>query len=215
MLAAARREKVEDRVAIAEAAGLTATVMDIESYAARAALQRCSTTTGPAGQDRRPVPDRRPGHPRLRAAERRDRLRARAALRRRPADPGNRARLRPVLRGRGSAQEGGRPAGQLSAPTCWRPSWTTPRWKSRARSSSSSPRRRTPASTRSPRRRQRPAARPGRHHRRPHAHRDSAWRRSPACSWAPTVREQQLRTERRPTWSPAAWHCGGLADDPD
>jgi type IV pilus assembly protein PilM len=40
MLAAARREKVEDRVAIAEAAGLTATVMDIESYAARAALER-------------------------------------------------------------------------------------------------------------------------------------------------------------------------------
>ena len=40
MLAAARREKVEDRVAVAEAAGLTATVMDIESYAARAALQR-------------------------------------------------------------------------------------------------------------------------------------------------------------------------------
>jgi len=40
MLAAARREKVEDRVALAEAAGLTATVMDIESYAARAALLR-------------------------------------------------------------------------------------------------------------------------------------------------------------------------------
>ncbi|OON59834.1 pilus assembly protein PilM [Massilia sp. KIM] len=40
MLAAARREKVEDRVAIAEAAGLTATVMDIESYAARSALER-------------------------------------------------------------------------------------------------------------------------------------------------------------------------------
>ncbi|WP_296945432.1 pilus assembly protein PilM [uncultured Massilia sp.] len=40
MLAAARREKVEDRVAIAEAAGLTATVMDIESYAARAAALR-------------------------------------------------------------------------------------------------------------------------------------------------------------------------------
>lgn len=40
MLAAARREKVEDRVAIAEAAGLSATVMDIESYAARAALVR-------------------------------------------------------------------------------------------------------------------------------------------------------------------------------
>nr|WP_312514361.1 pilus assembly protein PilM [Massilia sp.] len=39
MLAAARREKVEDRVAIAEASGLIATVMDIESYAARSALE--------------------------------------------------------------------------------------------------------------------------------------------------------------------------------
>lgn len=39
MLAAARREKVEDRVAIAEASGLVATVMDIESYAARSALE--------------------------------------------------------------------------------------------------------------------------------------------------------------------------------
>ncbi|WP_026354527.1 pilus assembly protein PilM [Massilia niastensis] len=43
MLAAARREKVEDRVAIAEAAGLTATVMDIESYAARSALERAAS----------------------------------------------------------------------------------------------------------------------------------------------------------------------------
>jgi type IV pilus assembly protein PilM len=40
MLAASRREKVEDRVAIAEASGLKASVMDIESYAARAALDR-------------------------------------------------------------------------------------------------------------------------------------------------------------------------------
>jgi type IV pilus assembly protein PilM len=40
MLAAARREKVEDRIAVTEAAGLVPTVMDIESYAARAALQR-------------------------------------------------------------------------------------------------------------------------------------------------------------------------------
>jgi type IV pilus assembly protein PilM len=47
MLAAARREKVEDRVAIAEAAGLSATVMDIESYAARAAVHRA--TEGMAG----------------------------------------------------------------------------------------------------------------------------------------------------------------------
>jgi type IV pilus assembly protein PilM len=52
MLAAARREKVEDRVAIAEAAGLTATVMDIESYAARAAAVRATEGELNAGPDR-------------------------------------------------------------------------------------------------------------------------------------------------------------------
>ena len=51
MLAAARREKVEDRVAIAEAAGLTATVMDIESYAARSALERAVNGAGAARPD--------------------------------------------------------------------------------------------------------------------------------------------------------------------
>lgn len=40
LLAATRKEKVEDRVAVVEAAGLTPTVMDIESYAARAAVDR-------------------------------------------------------------------------------------------------------------------------------------------------------------------------------
>ncbi len=51
MLAASRREKVEDRVAIAEASGLKASVMDIESYAARAALVRVAEQTkGGAGQ---------------------------------------------------------------------------------------------------------------------------------------------------------------------
>jgi type IV pilus assembly protein PilM len=52
MLAAARREKVEDRVAIAEAAGLTATVMDVESYAARAALGRITEQLPQGGRDR-------------------------------------------------------------------------------------------------------------------------------------------------------------------
>jgi len=51
MLAAARREKVEDRVAIAESAGLTATVMDIESYAARACAQRVVEQLPDAGKD--------------------------------------------------------------------------------------------------------------------------------------------------------------------
>ena len=40
LLAAARKEKVEDRVAIAEAAGLKALIMDIESYAAHSAVKR-------------------------------------------------------------------------------------------------------------------------------------------------------------------------------
>ncbi|MES2151688.1 MAG: pilus assembly protein PilM [Pseudomonadota bacterium] len=50
MLAAARKEKVEDRVAIGEAAGLTAVVMDIESYAARAALDRVTAMLPQAGE---------------------------------------------------------------------------------------------------------------------------------------------------------------------
>jgi len=52
MLAAARREKIEDRVAVAEASGLKASVMDIESYAARAALERvlAQAPGGGAGQ---------------------------------------------------------------------------------------------------------------------------------------------------------------------
>jgi type IV pilus assembly protein PilM len=51
MLAASRKEKVEDRIAIAEAAGLKAVVMDIESYAARAALDRVNMQTVGAPQD--------------------------------------------------------------------------------------------------------------------------------------------------------------------
>ena len=51
MLAASRREKVEDRVAIAEAAGLKAVVMDIESYAARAAMDRVTALLPKAGLD--------------------------------------------------------------------------------------------------------------------------------------------------------------------
>ncbi|MCK9516888.1 MAG: pilus assembly protein PilM [Ottowia sp.] len=40
MIAASRREKVEDRQALAEAAGLVPTVMDVETWAARLAAQR-------------------------------------------------------------------------------------------------------------------------------------------------------------------------------
>ncbi|HEV7856914.1 MAG TPA: pilus assembly protein PilM [Herminiimonas sp.] len=50
MLAATRKEKVEDRVAVAEASGLTPTVMDIESYAARAAIGRITRQLPKGGQ---------------------------------------------------------------------------------------------------------------------------------------------------------------------
>ncbi len=50
LLAATRKEKVEDRVAVIESAGLKATVMDIESYAARAAIDRITIQLPQAGQ---------------------------------------------------------------------------------------------------------------------------------------------------------------------
>lgn len=50
LLAATRKEKVEDRVAVVEAAGLTPVVMDIESYAARAAIDRITEQLPKAGQ---------------------------------------------------------------------------------------------------------------------------------------------------------------------
>lgn len=50
LIAATRKEKVEDRVAVAEAAGLKPMVMDIESYAARAALDRIVAQMPKGGQ---------------------------------------------------------------------------------------------------------------------------------------------------------------------
>lgn len=50
LLAASRKEKVEDRVAVVESAGLKPVVMDIESYAARAALDRVNTALPKAGK---------------------------------------------------------------------------------------------------------------------------------------------------------------------
>jgi type IV pilus assembly protein PilM len=50
LLAATRKEKVEDRVAVAEAAGLKPLVMDIESYAARAAVDRLTAQLPKGGQ---------------------------------------------------------------------------------------------------------------------------------------------------------------------
>lgn len=50
IIAATRKEKVEDRVAAVEAAGLKPLVMDIESYAARAAIDRITAQLANGGQ---------------------------------------------------------------------------------------------------------------------------------------------------------------------
>lgn len=52
MLAASRKEKIEDRVAVAESSGLKAVVMDIDSYAARSAVSRIVAQTENAGKDK-------------------------------------------------------------------------------------------------------------------------------------------------------------------
>ena len=51
MIAATRKEKVEDRVAVAESAGLKAAVMDIESFAQQAALGLVIKQLPNAGKD--------------------------------------------------------------------------------------------------------------------------------------------------------------------
>lgn len=50
LIAATRKEKVEDRVAVAEGAGIKPLVMDIESFAARAALDRIIAQQPNGGQ---------------------------------------------------------------------------------------------------------------------------------------------------------------------
>ncbi|MCL2657014.1 MAG: pilus assembly protein PilM [Betaproteobacteria bacterium] len=52
LIAASRKEKVEDRVAVAEAAGLKPTVMDVESLAAQAALDLVRAQLPEGGRNR-------------------------------------------------------------------------------------------------------------------------------------------------------------------
>ena len=51
MIAATRKEKVEDRVAVAESAGLKATVMDVESFAQQSALMLVCQALPGGGKD--------------------------------------------------------------------------------------------------------------------------------------------------------------------
>lgn len=51
LIAASRKEKVEDRVAVAQAAGLKPLVIDVESYAARAAVERLRAAMPNGGEN--------------------------------------------------------------------------------------------------------------------------------------------------------------------
>lgn len=52
LIAASRKEKIDDRVAVAEAAGLKATVMDVDLFAAQAAFELMSKQFPEGGKDR-------------------------------------------------------------------------------------------------------------------------------------------------------------------
>lgn len=52
LIAASRKEKVEDRIAVVEGAGLKATVMDVESFAAESAFELASRELEGQGKDR-------------------------------------------------------------------------------------------------------------------------------------------------------------------
>ena len=54
LIAASRKEKVEDRVAVAEAAGLKPRVMDVESYATQEALRLIAPSLPASGRDQNP-----------------------------------------------------------------------------------------------------------------------------------------------------------------
>ncbi len=56
LIAATRKEKVEDRVAVAEASGLKATVMDVESYATQTALDLIKVASCPTMAPNRTSP---------------------------------------------------------------------------------------------------------------------------------------------------------------
>ncbi len=95
----------------------------------RAGPRDGAAAAGRPGPDRRAVPDRRPGHPYFRAARRRSRVRARAAVRRQPADPGHRARLRHVATKRRKTRSAPATCPKATSANCWSLSWKAPRWK--------------------------------------------------------------------------------------
>jgi len=115
LIAASRKEKVEDRVAVAEASGLKAIVMDVESYAIQASFELIQQQFPDSGKDQKYRTGRsgRERHERHGAAQRTDRLHARAGVRRQSAHAGHHARVRHEPGGSRSGKTLRRAAGEL------------------------------------------------------------------------------------------------------
>ena len=115
LIAASRKEKVEDRVAIAESAGLKPRVMDVESYATQEAFRLITPTLPANGRDQNiALVDIGAHVTHFYVLRNNQFLFSRdQALRRQPAHAGHPARLQPVARGSRVRQEEPGPAGEL------------------------------------------------------------------------------------------------------
>jgi type IV pilus assembly protein PilM len=114
LIAASRKEKVEDRVAIAEAAGLKPRVMDVESYATQEAFRliarRCPRT---AGTRTSAWSTSAPTSPTSTCCATTSSCSPRPGIRRQPADLRHPARIQPVSRRGRVGEEEPRAAGEL------------------------------------------------------------------------------------------------------
>ena len=145
LIAASRKDRVQDRQGLAEAAGLKPVVLDIESHASRLAMSRVVGGAAQRGPRRAggAVRDRRRHHQPEGAARRRDALRPRPGLRRLAADAADLAPVRLLLRGGRSRRSSPATCPRTTRARSSRPSSTACRRRSAARCSTSSPARRT------------------------------------------------------------------------
>ena len=116
LIAASRKDRVQDRQGLAEAAGLKPVVLDIESHASRLAMSRVVASAARTKARTRwsrcsrsaPTPTSLQG-----AARRRDALRPRPGLRRLAADAADLAPVRLLVRGGRAEEARRRPARRL------------------------------------------------------------------------------------------------------
>ncbi len=131
LIAASRKEKVEDRVAVAEAAGLKPRVMDVESYATQEAFRLIAPSLPANGRDQNIALVDIGAHVSHFYVLRNNQIPVlpRPGVRRQPADAGHPARVQPVARGSGVGPQRTRGCRRTTTTTCSSRSWN--RWRSR------------------------------------------------------------------------------------